>query len=179
MPAPLVDPLTVLSKMPPGMALHARVQLTPGAWEISWLLREESSRIRALPERVEVEIRAGLLREPLSGGAVLLVPIVVRIGPAREENLFESWMNLRQPSVPDPLDDLRRQDRIVIQFYGDTMRRERTIAVSNSLKAFAQTAAGELRRAPMWTMEAFDAAREQVYQPLPTVMALWRHLAAS
>jgi hypothetical protein len=54
---------------------------------------------------------------------------------------------------------------------------ERSIVVSNQLKAFAALAIRLIAGGDPWPMYAFDRARAQLEARYPTVMALWQSLA--
>ena len=178
--SPLVDPLSILLQRPPGSALYTRMQLDGGAWEIAWLLREESARIRALGPGPDVEFRAGAMPQRFQGREILLIPIVVRVGLEVQEHLWESWLNVHQGEPEGGLvylQDLARQDRLTLHWYGDHRTRERSLVVSNQLRAFAQQAMSEAEQYQPWPMLAFDRARAQLEQRYPSVLALWQALA--
>lgn len=175
--APLVDPLSILLQRPPGSCLYTRTQLDGGTWEVAWLLREESARIRALGPGPDVEFRAGAIGERFHRQDILLIPIVVRVGPEVQENLWESWLNIYQTDGGIVyLHDLASQDRLTLHFYGDRGERERSLVVSNQLRSFAEHCLGEAERYAPWPMLAFDRAKAQLERRHPSVMALWQAL---
>jgi hypothetical protein len=174
--SPLVDPVTILAQQPPGSALFSRNQLDRDTWEVSWLIREESARIATL-HQPDIEFRAGAMEQGWQGQWILLIPILVRIGPEQQDNIFEAWLNLyAEGGGIIYLHDLARQDRLVLHFYGDRMQRERSLVISNQLKAFAQQGLTLAERFQPWEMRTFDRAREQLYARYPSVMALWQSL---
>lgn len=175
--SPRVDPLAVLLSQPPGSCVYTRMQIDAGAWEVAWLLREDSARIRALGPGPDVECRAGALPQRFHGQEILLIPILVRVGPGVQENLWETWLNVYQDEGGIVyLHDLARQDRLTLHVYGDRGTRERSLVVSNQLRTFAEQALVEAERYPPWSMHAYDRARAQCYRRYPTVLALWEAL---
>lgn len=173
-----VDPFVLIASSQPGSAIFSRVQITPGLWETAWLIREESGRFKALGPSPAVSFRAGLIVRD----AVGLIPILVRVGPEEPERVYETWLNVHQGG-PDGgkryLEDLATQDRLVVLLFGDQGRKERALRVSNQLMDFARKAleeGGGLATLPPWPMDAFDAARQGVYERYPTVWELWKAL---
>jgi hypothetical protein len=174
-----IDPITILVTRPPGSCLFGRVQLDAGTWEVAWYIRETSARIAAL-DRPEIEFRAGAIGQRYQGQAVVLLPILVRIGPERGENLFESWLNVWADDGKglEELNTLVTQARLTLHFYGESGRRERSLVVSNQLQDFAAEAIARLDGLPAWSMPAFDRARQALEARYPTVEALWHRLRA-
>lgn len=168
----MVDPLQVLRQMPPGSALYSR-ELLSDRWEVAWLIREETERIKKLGDNPEVEFRAGLIYQD----EVALIPVLVRIGPETRESIYETWINVHQPEDGFRyLRDLSAQDRIVLHLYGDGCRLERTLKVSNQLQGFILETLNRIKNVPPWPMLAFDAAREKLYKRFPDVLLLWKAL---
>ncbi|MCI0350607.1 MAG: hypothetical protein L0Z53_14380 [Acidobacteriales bacterium] len=143
-----------------------------GAWEIAWLLREESRRIRHLGKEPPVEWRSGLIYQD----GVLLIPVLLRIGKVAAKNIWETWTNHHQRGAESPLPLLAEQERITIHFHDRDLKPDRSIQTFNSLHGFFRMALEQLRGVPAWSMSEFDAAREQVYRQHPDVMELWRAL---
>jgi hypothetical protein len=166
------DSLAVLARMRPGSALFAREQLDQGPWEIAWLVREESARIAGLGPAPEIEFRAGVFEE----GPVLLVPVLVRVGPQSKQAVYESWINQHAEGMGGTLETLADQPRLVVHLYGEGCGLVRTLTIGNQLATFAGQALAAIVGRPTWSMEAFDQAREQVYQQYPQVWDLWRAL---
>jgi hypothetical protein len=166
------DPLSLLAKMPPGSALIAREQIDGGNWEIAWLIREKSRRLAKLGQAPEVEFRAALFWEERVG----LIPVLVRVGPASKVSVYETWINEHAEGSHGTLATLSDQERLVVHLYGDGCRLVRTMAVSNHLEDFARCASAEIAKQPAWPMQAYDQARERIYQRHATVWDLWEAL---
>ena len=121
----------------------------------------------------------GAMPQRFQGREILLIPIVVRVGLEVQEHLWESWLNVHQGEPEGGLvylQDLARQDRLTLHWYGDHRTRERSLVVSNQLRAFAQQAMSEAEQYQPWPMLAFDRARAQLEQRYPSVLALWQAL---
>ena len=167
----LHDPAAVIAQMPPGSAVYARQSIDGGPMEVSFLVREDSSRIQAMGSPL-IEIRAAIIYQD----AVGLVPVLVRIGEERQENIFETWWNYcaSDGSGPGLFRTMASQPRVALCFFGDSRAQERAIEVVNSWGEFFRRAGDILSAMPAWPMAAFDQAREKVYGKYPSVMALWR-----
>jgi len=168
----IIDPIELLRTMPPGSALYARERIDTGAWEVAWLVREETKRIQALGKSPAVSFRAGLW--PFDN--VMLIPVLVQVGPETPETIYESWINVHATGQQNPLEDLAMQPRIVVHLYGDACQLVRSLTVSNQLQMFAREALLKLRDGQPWSMQAFDAAREEIYAKHATVWDLWQAL---
>lgn len=166
------DAVTVLRDMPAGSALYSREQIDGGAWEMAWMIREDTARILALKKSPTIEFRAGTIKT----GDVFLLPILVRVGPLKPESIYETWINGYAPDVPNPLGDLAIQPRIVVHLYGDGCELVRSLTVSNQMQRFARDALRCVQSVPPWSMNAFDEARAHFYRDYPTVWDLWKHL---
>jgi hypothetical protein len=168
----MTDPVRLLLQMPYGSSCYARMQIDSGAWEIAWLLREESKRVKQIAKEPPVEWRSGLIYQD----DVLLIPVLLRVGKVAEENIWEAWINHHQRGTESPLPLLAEQERISIHLYDHAMKPERSLQTFNSLRDFFFAALKQMGAVPAWTMAQFDAAREQVYRQHPDVMGLWRSL---
>lgn len=170
----VVDPLQVLRQMPPGSALYSR-EIISDRWEVAWLVREETVRIKKLGDNPEVEFRAGLIYQD----GIALIPVLVRVGAGTKENIYETWINVHQPEDGlRYLRDLSTQDRIVIHLYGDGCKLERSLKVSNQLQQFMQEVLDLVKDTPPWSMLEFDEARERLYGAYPDVKSLWDYMGA-
>jgi hypothetical protein len=167
------DPLQVIGQLPPGAALYARQRLDAGAWEVVWLVREESARIDRFGPHPAVEFRAGVIQQD----TVLLIPVLLRIGSSAPLSLYETWINAYDPQGFEALGDLAIQPRLVVHLFGDTRQRERSLAVPNRRHAFFRQAIAQVQATAPWDMAAFDVAREALLRQYPTVEALWQALA--
>lgn len=168
---PPTDAVSVLRAMPPGMALYTREQIDRGAWEVAWLVREETGRIEGLGPHPEIEFRAGAIEQD----GILLLPILLRVGPFTADSVYETWMNAHQPERAGQLaiGDLAIQPRLVVHLYGDDCRLVRSLRVGNHLQVWARKALSRVTTDPPWTMSAFDEAREQIYARYTRVVDLW------
>jgi len=165
----LTDPLSVLRQLPPGSAIYCR-EIISERWEIAWLIREETKRISELGSNPAIEFRAGLCGRD----GVMLIPVLVRVGPETQENIYETWINAYQNGDGlKYLMDLSLQDRIVVHFHGDNCRLERSLVVSNQLREFITKVIGLVKEAAPWSMSAFDSAREKLYMKYPDVLSLY------
>ena len=169
------DALTLIRSAPAGTALYGREWIDSGASEVAWYLREESARIAALGDGPDIEVRGNVIEY----ARVLLVPILIRVGEERQENIWETWLNAQQPDNAgiDALGDLAIQPRLVVHFVGDGGQIERSLTRSNPLQSLARDVLARLVRYPEWSMEQFDSARERIYARHPSVMELWRAIA--
>lgn len=169
------DALTLIRSAPAGMALYGRERIDSGASEVAWYLREESARIAALGVGPEIEVRGHVIEY----ARVLLIPILIRIGEERQENIWETWLNAQQPENAgiDALSDLSTQPRLVLHFVGDSGAIDRSLTRSNAIQSLARDVLVRLGRYPAWSMEQFDAARDRIYTRYPSVLDLWRAIA--
>jgi hypothetical protein len=167
----LVDAQSLIEASPPGSALFCRVNVGSG-WEVAFLIREESERIRQF-SRV-IEIRSALL---IADG-VGLIPIMLCPG-ADDYYVYETWLNFHAPTTccekNDHLELLAAQKRLLLFFYGETGK-ERTIQIANHSENFVLMLERVRRLAP-WSMHAFDEARSSIYKEYPTVRSLWAALS--
>lgn len=161
----------LIIKRPPGSALFTLAEI-PGAHgpEIIFLVREESARIAAHVGPL-IEIRSAVLLEE----GVALVPVLLRVGEEKAENIFETWLNFCSPDLGlRAFKALAKQPRVLVAMYGDSLRQERSIECVNSWGGFFETAAKQiLRLGSTWSMGEFDAAREKIYTAYPTVWDIW------
>lgn len=141
---------------------------------VAFLIREESKRIRRFGQGPRVEIRASLMVE----AGIALIPILISVGVDNCREVYETWLNVHQTGGGlRYLKSLAMQDQIHVLFYGDKGR-ERAIGVPNRMRdSFAQMVT-LVRGMPPWSMMAFGAARETVYERHPTVQHLWGELQA-
>lgn len=167
-----VAPEALIRTADPGHAFFARVRFKEDeeeAWETAWFVREDTARIRAFGARPKIEFRVGALEQDGS----VLVPILILVGPLRNETLYETWLNAHAAGGGDSLEDLARQPRLPLLFYGDAGERERALAGRNSLAPFFEEVKTRISSVPAWPMAAFDRARERFCAGAPRVMDLW------
>jgi len=168
----LIDPLDLIRSLPPGSMIWGVMRERPGAGrEVAFFVREESARIRRVGT---LQFSTALIVE----GDVALIPVLMRTGPGEEE-VYESWFNYYAPGPgTDGLPLLAEQGRLPVVFVGDSGRRERALAVPNSLRDTFREMLERVSSMKPWSMEGFDRARERVYARYPTVAALWDALQA-
>lgn len=125
--------LDMIRRFPPGRAVFGRESIDRGPWEITWYLREETSRINALGEAPDVEFRAA----GIDCGEVFVIAVVVRVGPETPESVYETWLN--HYADPGTLPTIRDQERLVIHLIGDDGQHTRTLQIGNHLADFARS----------------------------------------
>jgi hypothetical protein len=172
--------IEALITAPPGSATFSKFKFFDNEgrtrrWEVAFLIREESKRIRHLGNPVRVEVRAALMRE----NGVGLIPILIEVGSYRR-NVFETWLNFHAPNHDgrrnDHLETLCKQDWIPILFYGGAGR-ERSIEITNSrLKPTWSAILAQVSNMNAWGMREFDLARDLFTRRCPTVRSLWNSL---
>jgi hypothetical protein len=165
----LADPEDVIMAARPGFAIFAKVNVGAG-WEVAFMVKEESARIPHLGG--VVFLRTGLSMQHGVG----LIPILLRLGP-EDQDIFETWLNFHAPGKfgrkNDHLEVLAEQERIPILFYGERGR-ERNVVIRNSAQQGFREMLQIVQRLPVWSMQEFDDAREEVYSGFPTRKALWQ-----
>jgi hypothetical protein len=167
------DPRAELCHAPRGTALFA-VEPVEGRRELALLVRAGSGRIAQLGQAPDVEFRAGLFTA--EGSGVVLVPVLVRIGPAEDEHLYEAWGNENATGLGELLEALAVRESIVVCLHGDDNHLERTLRVPNALQAFAAEARRLTASVAPLSGDAFHQARQAVYKQHPTVWSLWKAL---
>lgn len=164
----LTDPKQAIRQAPPGTMTYGRFHTGEGAWQTGLFVREDRAHIRRLGRNPLFELHAGTFQE----GDVYLIALLIRAGGVEGE-LYETWINYHQTGGGEQyLEDLAQQEELAIFFY-DNVRRRRSIHINNPWREFAQESLAILRKTEPWSMEAFNAAREQLYQDYPTVANLW------
>jgi hypothetical protein len=176
-----VDPVEIIRQQPPGSCVWSRWMIPPRlAWEVGWLMREESAKITALGTSPDVEWRAGAQLEEIARVPVLVVMFVVRVGPYAPAHLWETWLNVCADGGQEALVDLQRQEQLLTHWYGDRGERERSLVSPNHLRDFAvrvQHTLDSHPRAPLtWGMCQFNQARARLERRYATVEALWHGL---
>lgn len=168
-----VDALTVLRQMPPWMAMYSRVKADEGPWTLAWFVREEALGEAAHGDDVEIEFRGGLIYETVDGRSVALVPIVVRVGPERYGNVYESWVDIHSSGT---LEALTIQRKIPVHLYDSSGEVRRTVEAENTLRSFSRQVLAQLSSMAPWTIRDFFTARERIYFRYPKVWELWNAL---
>jgi hypothetical protein len=169
-----VDALTVLRQLPPWMAMYSRVRTDDGPWTLAWFVREEPvGELIYSSEPVEVEFRGGLIYETVETRSVALVPIVVRVGPERYGNVFESWVDIHASGT---LEALTTQKVIPVHLYDASGTIKRTLEADNPLRNFSRQVLAQLSSMSPWTVRDFFTARERIYFRYPKVWELWNAL---
>ncbi len=168
----LADPENLIMTRPPGSAIFAKVKPRDGAYEVAFMVREESERIPVLGK--QVSLRVALLEQ----NGVGLVPILLSVG-AEDKDIFETWLNYyaldKNGKKNDHLELLSQQSRIPIVFYGESGR-ERSIQIKNNTKGGLVKILDKVSKFPGWSMRDFDVARGEIYSRYDTVRKLWNGL---
>lgn len=167
----LIDIDTLMRSSPSGTMAYSRfVADTATGWQTGLFIREDRQHIAALGKSPTVAVRSGMFTED----GVALVAVLVQVGG----EVYETWLNYHQTGGGQQyFQDLAKQDRLPIIFYG-SRRRERSIIIRNPLKDLMASALEVLADAKPWSMSQFDQARERIYAQHPSVHALWRALGA-
>lgn len=168
-----VDAVAVLRQMPPWMAMYSRVKSEEGPWNLAWFVREEAAGEAGCGDEIEVEFRGGLIYETVDGRSVALVPIVVRVGPERYGNVYESWVDIHASGT---LEALTIQQRIPVHLYDANGDVRRTLEADNTLRSFSRQVLAQLSSMAPWTIRDFFTARERIYYRYPKVWELWNAL---
>ncbi len=168
-----IDALTVLRQLPPWMAMYSRVRTDDGPWTLAWFVREESVGEVATADAVEVEFRGGLIYETVESRSVALVPIVIRVGPERYGNVFESWVDIHASGT---LEALTTQRVIPVHLYDASGDIKRTLEAENHLRHFSRQVLAQLSSMSAWSIRDFFTARERIYFRYPKVWELWNAL---
>lgn len=161
----MTDPVAMLLQSPYSSALFALGADDTGEELTMFLLHESPDHVRGLPEEVPVDVRAAVYMR----SGVPLVVILLRVSG----ELYETWWNFHNPAARRGLENLRRQDLLILRFIGDTPEPLRTIALPSPVRDGVRQIWDQLEESDPWEMEAFDRAREQVYAEFATVQALW------
>jgi hypothetical protein len=174
MPERPTNPLELLRRSPHGTLLFTPEQGEMDEAEMALCIRAPSDRIAQLGPSPPVEFRAGIFTLAEPGPAV--IPVLVRVGPEEAEGLYEGWIDEAFPGRDRALERLATQQGITLCFYGDACRLERTLKVSNPLRAFAKEALGVVAGRPPVTGDALHQARQLVYKRFASLGSLWRAL---
>lgn len=83
-------------------------------------------------------------------------------------------MNPMDQYVKELLDDLARQDRLVIEFYDD--ERISSVICENRLKGSIENALASLADISPFTEDAFDLAIEALLSEQPDPVLMWERL---
>lgn len=167
-----IERLSIFKRLPRGFSFFERVcgPLTPT--ETAWFINEESEWINVLGASPLIGIRSGVIEH----GAILLVPFLIRMGSAENENLYETWMN---PHSEDraSIEDLCIQPKITLHLYGEDATRLRSIRIENSLQRLFRELLGKVSVHSPWSEEKFDEARSRLFIHYPAPADLWNALA--
>ncbi len=164
----LTDAETVIKSAQPGLMIYGRAkQYLDTPWKTVLFVREETGRIRSIPQNPTIELRSSLMRVD----NIYLVPILIKMGG----ELYESWLNYHASggSGADAMHDLSQQEQIAILFFGDSLTQERSLLFRNSCRLDFKTMLDQLNVSVPWGMREFDKAREKLYWSYPTVKQLW------
>jgi hypothetical protein len=163
-----VNPIELLLQSPPGRAIIARMPLdgsSSAQLATFFAIHEDAQRASVFAEGASVEMRAAIsvLQD------VALVAVLLKIAG----EIYETWWNFHNRACRDSFYDLCVQDKLPVSVYVDRPTPERTVLVSNLIRPQMNEAVKYLESMKPWDMVAFDRAREELYQEVPTVQALW------
>ena len=164
----LTDPQIVIKAAPAGSAIYGRVSIDGAPMRTVLMIREDDAQISALGSAPSIRLKFATF------DAGQVAPAVLMIGIAGGE-LYETWWNYHQRDGIGTAHfaDMSTQDDVPVLFYDATERR-RAIVVRNRLQRAFANAVAQIEALPAWSMEDFDAARENVYARYPEVRDLWR-----
>jgi len=177
--ADIYDIEAFITSKPPGSATFSKFKFfdhedRTAGWEVAFMIREESKRIRHLGKDAGVEIRAALIQLNQVG----LIPILIA-PESHRANIFETWLNFHAPRLDgnknDCLETLCKQDSIPILFYSKSGR-ERSIRITNHVKPIWNIILEQVSRMGAWETKGFDLARGILESQFPTVRSLWNSL---
>lgn len=161
----------ILLEQPHGAALPTLVE-EGGRSVTCFLFRETEERIGELTSdaQVGVHVRAGLL----GVADVLLYVNLIRI----KDQVFEIWWNWHSPLRPR-FENLFDQDEMILAFLSDSPTPVEVVRASWAElgREDLRKARGQIESSEPWSMDAFDSARNAVYESYPTLVALWEALA--
>lgn len=172
----LIDPQEYITnrQTPEGTMIYGGVTVDPSrGQEIAFFIRENLDRIFSWGRGPRVEIRLGLFWR----GTIALVPLLIQVGPERDTELYETWINLAEPYNRELVERLTTQDRHLVLLYSHR-RRERSLSMANILKDVYRTAL-ERTSAGAWKMQEFDAARDAIYGEYPNPDTLWEAMSTA
>ena len=165
----LINPFSLLRFAAPGTTCLIR-QESGGGWQLVWFIREESDWVEQLGSQPDVEFRAELF----SVGGVGLLPLLVRVGPISNRNVYEAWVDVHAPGQGETLATLAEQSSLEVNLYVDEGRLGRSLVIDNGLGNFARQALAEIAARPAWTVEEFDRACQQLREQYPEPWGLWQ-----
>jgi hypothetical protein len=160
------DPVAILLDAPPGTAL-LNLWDDDGEEKTVLMVHETPEHVSELPKEVPMSVRSAILKR--SGVDVLV--LLVQAGGG----IYETWWNWHNPLHRRALLNLCRQDELIVPFFADAREPVRTIALESPVKEGMNAACEHLEATTEWSMEQFDAARDEIYSELPTVEGLWAH----
>ena len=164
----LTDPFELIKQMPAGSAVYARAGQKSDSMETCILIREDDSQIKRIRKNPIIELRSGLWESH-----VCVVALMVKLAGLP----YETWWNYHQEGGGEKyFEDMTRQLTLPILVYDEQSKR-RSVMVRNSLSSIFRSYADKLRLKPPWSMKAFDAARDRIYDEHATVIDLWNALA--
>jgi hypothetical protein len=150
-------PIQLLLKAPVTTAGYCGFSDPSGKITTGFLIHEEEKFIAGLPKDISVELRGKIFTQDQP--AVL----VIMLGIGKE--IYETWWNYwAGQAISDRFGDLSVQKDIPVILFGQSMTPRRVIWVNNSLRNIFQDFNRQFQSAPFWTMDAFEAARNQIYK---------------
>lgn len=165
----------VIGDISTGIAIYYRQKFNDKMkWETVIGIREESYRIRTIPKKPGITLRAGLLNTPeypnIYIGVTLFSFKKVKYG------LYELWWNFHLTGVRKNFDAIVNQDRLFFEFWGDSIKVERRIVTDNLLLYTFKQWLSVLSNTTPWKVDDFNKAKKHIYSRYPTVQHLWKGL---
>ena len=86
----------------------------------------------------------------------IAIPLLLLVGPLKAENLWETWINIKEPESEAIFEMMSGQPHQFVHFVGDTGNVELCLQGPNTLADFARQALLEQKAMPSWSRTLFE-----------------------
>ena len=159
------NPVEVLLTCTPlGGALFGRFPFPEedGGIQTAVIIHEDVEHIQNLPASLDIQMRSVFFEEQGVG----LLAVMYKIGSER----YETWWNYHNSSMRQSIEDLLHQPRLFFMFFENSLEPSRVVSVPNFQQMVFATFVEHAGAMTSWSMQAFNAAREQIYARYPTLL---------
>ena len=166
----LFNPVEALMSMDTGGMVCTVSENAGEQPQLVFLIRDDPAQLATIPEDPPILVQVTLFNVD----DVLLVPLVVNLGDNWYGTGFIAWAGENQGL--EALELLARDDHLLFYLYdGTSLEPIRVIQFDNSLTDGAADILRAFENTPNWSMEAFDAAQEKLFERFPNPQAIFEH----